>query len=239
MARAEVLLLRRNRTLLFNAVLLPLGVVGLLAVLGEAVLVVGAGDVVAALFSALLLFVVFYTVLSTVVARRDLGVLLRLRTGELSDAEVLTALCAPAVAVALAETVIFAAVGGPALDLPLPANAAVVLLGVLLGCLVLSVLALATATWTRNVEAVQLTALPVVLVCILSGGIGVPVELLPDPVQRVVALLPLSPVVELVREGWVGTPDAVRLTSLTGLALAWVVAGVLLVRSRFRWSPRG
>jgi ABC-2 type transport system permease protein len=82
MARAEVLLLRRNRTLLFNAVLLPLGVVGLLAVLGEAVLVVGAGDVVAALFSALLLFVVFYTVLSTVVARRDLGVLLRLRTGE-------------------------------------------------------------------------------------------------------------------------------------------------------------
>jgi hypothetical protein len=37
----------------------------------------------------------------------------------------------------------------------------------------------------------------------------------------------------------VGTPDAVRLTSLTGLALAWVVAGVLVVRWRFRWSPRG
>ncbi|WP_369069875.1 ABC transporter permease [Kineococcus terrestris] len=240
LARAEVLLLRRNRTLLFNAVLTPVGVVALLALVGDGRAMTGevAARSVGLMIAMLLLFVVYYNVLSTAVARREAGVLQRLRTGELADAEVLAAVCAPAVALTLAQTLLLVAIGGPVLDLPLPANPLVVVLGVLLGCAVLALLALATATWSKNLESVQVTSLPVIALCVLGAGVAVPLDLLPEPVQRVAEFLPLTPVVELVQDGWVGEPDLAGVAVPAAIALGWVVAGALVVRGAFRWSPR-
>ena len=81
----------------------------------------------------LLLFVVYYTVLSTAVARREEGVLQRLRTGEAADAEILTALAVPAVAITLVQTLVLAVAGAAVIDLPLPQDPLLTLAGVLLG----------------------------------------------------------------------------------------------------------
>ena len=239
LGRAEVLLLRRNKTLLFTALLLPLGLIALLAGVED-----GAPDDTAAagmvsMFTGMvLLFVVYYTVLSASVARREEGVLQRLRTGEAADAEVLTALALPGSLVAAAQVVLFGLVGGAVIGLPVPGDPVVVLLAVLLGVVLFAVAGLLTAVISRTVESVQITSLPVLAVCLFGGGLVVPLDTMPDDLERLCGFTPLAPVLELAREGWLGTADLAGTAGQVGIVLAWIVAGVLLVRTSFRWSPR-
>ncbi|MFB9375747.1 ABC transporter permease [Kineococcus gynurae] len=241
LVRAETVLLRRNRALSFSAVLLPVGLVALLRAVGGDRL--GGPDGIAAavsmLFGAQLLFVVYYTVLSTAVARREEGVLLRLRSGEARDGQVLAALCAPAVLVTGITTVLLVGLGRSVIDLPLPAQPLLVLLGVVAGCVVFSALGLATAIWTRSVESAQITNLPLVAVCVLGAGLAVPLEVLPTGLAAVLELTPLAPVLELLRAGWSGDVVAYDLVGAVGTVLAWAVVALALVASRFRWSARG
>ncbi|SHM49235.1 ABC transporter permease [Cryptosporangium aurantiacum] len=240
LGRAEVLLLRRNKTLLFTALLVPLGLVGALATAGDG----GAPDdseaatMVGLFIGMVLLFVVYYTVLSGSVARREEGVLQRLRTGEASDAEILTATSLPGSVVALVQVLLFAAVGGVVLGLPVPHNPVIVLFAVLLGAAVFAVVALLTAVISRTVESVQITSLPVLAVCLFGAGLVVPLEELPPAVERICGFTPLAAVLELVRDGWLGPVDWVSAAGQTGILLAWIAAGVLLIRTSFRWSPR-
>ena len=240
LSRAELLLLRRNRTLLSIALLLPVGVVLLLSVVDGDLSSGGAATAraIGSLVGMLLLFVVYYNVLSTSVARREEGVLQRLRTGEAADAEVLAALALPSVAITLLQSVLMVGVGRVVLDLPLPGNPLLVLLGVLVGSAVLSVLALVTAVATRTLEAVQMTSLPVLAVCVLGAGLALPLSMLPPAMAEAAAYTPLSQPLLLVQEGWTGDPTATGVLTALGVSAAWVVLGALVVRARFRWSPR-
>ena len=241
LARAELLLLRRNRTLMSIAVLMPLAVVALLAGLGGEAGMTGeaAAVAVSSLVGMLLLFVVYYNVLSAAVARREEGVLQRLRTGEATDGEVLVALSLPSTAITLVQTVLLAVVGALALDLPVPGNPLLVLGGLLLGAAVFSGLALVTAVATRTLEAVQMTSLPVLSIAVLGAGLALPLDVLPPAVAGVAEFTPLSPVLTLVRAGWIGGTGGAELLQAALVAAAWVVLSVAVVRSRFRWSPRG
>lgn len=250
LGRAEMILLRRNKVLLFNALLLPIGAALLVAsVDGGAGLDARATATVVGIFIAtLLLFVVYYNLLSSYVSRRDELVLKRLRTGECRDAEILTGTALPAVTIALAQIVVLVAVGAAVLDLPAPVNPPLLVFGVLAGCIVFTALALLTAPWTRSVEAAQVTSLPIVSACLLGSGIAVPLEVLPDAVAQIGRLLPLTPVVELTRLGWLGSVDASASLGFMGtleaaavpaaVALGWVVLGLVAVRRYFSWEPR-
>ena len=90
LARAEALLLRRNPVALLNAFVGPLAVVGLLALTGDDP-ESGAG-IVATLTALTLLSVVYYNLVTALVARREELVLKRLRSGQLGDAEILAGL---------------------------------------------------------------------------------------------------------------------------------------------------
>ncbi|WP_432543683.1 ABC transporter permease [Kineococcus sp. SYSU DK002] len=239
LARAELVLLQRNKTLMAIAVLMPVGVIGLFSSIE------GVGDggdtaalAVASIVGMLLLFVVYYNVLSTAVARREEGVLQRLRTGEASDAEILTALAVPAVALTLVQTVLLAVVGGVVLGLPVPANPLLCLAGVLVGAAVFAGLALVTAVFSRTLESVQMTSLPVLAVAVLGAGVALPLDLLPGNLTRFADYTPLSPVLDLVNAGWIGDPAGADVWRAAGIALGWVVVTFALVGTRFRWSPR-
>ena len=239
LGRAEVLLLRRNKTLLFTALLVPLGLIFALASVQDGPMDDDAAVNMVSLFIGMvLLFVVYYTVLSASVARREEGVLQRLRTGEAADREILTALALPGSVVALAQVVLFAVVGALALDLPAPGNPLVVLVGVVLGAVMLSVVALLTAVISRTVESVQITSLPVLAICLFGGGLAVPLDAMPENLARVGEFTPLAPVLELARTGWLGTAELAGTAGRIGILLGWIVLGSLLVRTSFRWSPR-
>ncbi|TQS41883.1 ABC transporter permease [Cryptosporangium phraense] len=239
LGRAEVLLLRRNKTLLFTALLVPLGLIGLLAGVQDGDLDDEAARGMASMFTGtVLLFVVFYTILSSSVARREEGVLQRLRTGEAADAEILTSMALPGVAVALVQIVLFGVVGAAVLGLPVPSSPVVVLVAVLLGAVVLAMLGLLTAIISRTVESVQITSLPVLAVCLAGAGLVVPLDAMPDALERICGFTPLAPVLTLVRDGWVGPLDWAGAAGQAGILVAWAVVGAVAIRASFRWSPR-
>lgn len=226
LARAETLQFSRNRTLLLNAAVFPLGI-------GLAMFFVvrsGAGNTDAdAAAMALeyflvfaLMFVQFYTVLSMATTRRDEGVMKRLRTGEARDGEILTAFAVPGVALTVVFTVVMAVVllllGAPA-----PVNLVPVIVGVLLGLVVSTGLALVTSGMTKNAEAAQITSLPVMALAMVSmGNIR---HMFPDSVSGILDRTPFALVYDLVQYGWNGTTVAGRMSQDAPAALD--AAGVL------------
>lgn len=252
--RAELLLFWRNRMALFNALLMPVLVIGLIAIAtagsdagrdgelrGNALMTTG-------MLGFVLVSVVYYNLVTTYVARREELVLKRLRVGEITDVEILAGTASPAIAIAAAQIVLFIAAGAAFLGLPVPVNAPVLILGAMGGVGVFVILAVASSVFTRTVELAQITTLPVLILCLFGSGLVIPLDLLPEPGADLARLLPLTPAVELMRLGWLGTAGegAPRdFVGVLGVATApamtlalWAALGVAAVRRWFRWEPR-
>ncbi|MBP5862744.1 ABC transporter permease [Streptomyces scabiei] len=243
LARAELTLLGRSRATLFTALFVPLLMP--LSVrtatdqmdLGEAGLDVGTVMLTAAVgFS--LLFAVYTALTSIFVVRREELVLKRLRTGELRDPEILVGAALPAAGIALAQCVVVAIGCTVLLDMKAPAAPHLAVLGVLLGVVLCVALAAVTASFSRTAESAQVTSLPLLFVSLLGSGITVPLEVLPDRLASFLELLPLTPVITLVRGGWTGDLSAYDALGAVATALAWTVIAVFAVRRWFRWEPR-
>ena len=249
LALANTRLMVRNRLTLVYAVVLPLLPLGLLLAQDLADPVAGAGGLITSLV-LVLLFPVYYNLLSVVVTRRDELVLKRLRTGPTRDGELLVALALPGAVLALAISVLTAGVG-VAFGLPLPVNAALYLVAVLAGIVMIAALALWTAAWTRNAEAAQLTSGPVMVLMIL----GQTAVAYPAALREVFVWTPGTAIVSLVRTGWFGlepvSGGAFSQEATLDLAASWgqaaqplLVLGLwtalalwLAARS-MRWEPR-
>jgi ABC-2 type transport system permease protein len=241
LARANALLMVRNRLTLLYAVALPLVPMALL-------LTADRGDVDAGMsFASLcltmtMLFPVYYNLLSIVVSRRDELVLKRLRTGETRDVEQLLAMALPGVAVTLVVSVLMVG-AGVALGLPFPVNPVLFAVTVLVASAAFASLAVWTAAWTRNAEAAQLTSFPVILFTM----VGQLKPVFPDRWRAYVELTPGAALDELVRTTWFGRgPDGAvdfasswtaTSTPLIALLVLTVLAG-WQARSSMRWEPR-
>ncbi|GGM90598.1 transport permease protein [Lentzea pudingi] len=227
--KAELKLFWRNRTALFNSLLLPL-------LLAPVLYSVDADGVplVVGLVGFALLMAVYYNLVTTFVARREELVLKRLRVGELTDPEILAGAALPSVVVALGQMVLYSAVVGVITGVALPARPWFILLGVLGGTAVFVLLAAASSAFTRTVEMAQVTSLPVLMACMLGSGLVFPLSVLPSGLATVLQYLPLTPVLELLRAGWADGPV---LKPVSVLAV-WIVLGTYAVRQWFRWDPR-
>lgn len=243
LARAELTLLGRSRGTLVAALFVPLVVpVSVRSAiedmdLEEAGLNVGTVLLPAAV-GVSLLFAVYGVLVGAFVARREELVLKRLRTGELRDGEILTGAVLPAVTIGLVQSLLLVAGCTALLDLAAPKAPHLAVVGLLLGLVMCAALAAVTASFTRTVESAQVTSLPLVMVSLVASGITVPLEIMPDRVASVLELLPLSPVITLVRGGWTGDLSAYEALGAVLTALAWVALGVFAVRRWFRWEPR-
>jgi ABC-2 type transport system permease protein len=250
LSRAEFTLFWRNKTTVVNALVLPAAMVGAYAfyardnetLTGNTALSVYilTGTVV-----FLLLLVVYYNLVTAYVARREELVLKRLRTGEARDGEIIAAGAVPAVVVALAQVAVAVGIGAALLDLPVPVNAVLLLVGLLGGIVVFVLLAAASTAITRNVEFAQISTLPVLMVCAFGSGAVIPFSALPDAAAQVLRFIPLTPVVDLLQLGWVGGPDGVGFTEAfvqarkpVAILVGWIVFGWLAVQRWFRWEPR-
>lgn len=185
-----------------------------------------------------LLFAVYSSLVSVFTARREELVLKRLRTGELRDAEVLAGAALPAVVTGFVQCVLLAVGCTVLLDLGAPSAPHLAVLGLLLGLSSSVTLAALTASFTRTVESAQVTTLPVLMITMLGSGVIVPLELLPDRLASVCELLPLTPVITLVRGGWSGDLSGTEALTAIATAVAWTVVAVFAVRRWFRWEPR-
>ncbi|NKE63257.1 ABC transporter permease [Lentzea sp. PSKA42] len=227
--QAELKLFWRNRTALFNSLVLPLLIVPALMAVdadGEPLLVGLVGFV--------LVMAVYYNLVTTFVARREELVLKRLRVGELTDPEILFGASLPSVVVALGQMALFAVIVGVATDASLPSRPWFLVMGVVGGVVMFVLLAAASSAFTRTVEMAQVTTLPVLVACLIGSGLFFPMSVVPEGVATVLRLLPLTPVLDLVRASW---DDGPVLRPLTVLAV-WIGLGTYAVRRWFRWDPR-
>ncbi|MFF5014034.1 ABC transporter permease [Streptomyces sp. NPDC001165] len=243
LARAELALLGRNRGVVLTALVMPLALPFSVRPALDQIdlkkegLSVGAVMMTAAIgFS--FLFAVYTSLVNAYVARREELVLKRLRTGELSDAEILTGTALPAVGLGLAQALLLCAGCAVLLHTGAPKAPYLTLLGLAAGLVLSAALAALTASVTRSVESGQVTALPLVFFSMIGSGIAIPTEVLPDRLASVCELLPLSPAIRLVRGGWTGELSAYEVLGAVATALAWTVVAVFAVRRWFRWEPR-
>ncbi|BBH70327.1 transport permease protein [Actinoplanes sp. OR16] len=247
---AELRLFGRNRTALFSALAMPVILTAAIATSGLAEVdsTSSTALVVTSLLGFVLLAAVYYNLVTTYVARREERVLKRLRAGELGDAAILTGIAAPMVAVALGQMVAFVVGGAVLLGLPVPVNLPLLLAGALGGIVVFVLLAALSAVFTRTAESAQVTTLPVLLGCLLASMLYPVLDDAPAAVTAVLKAMPLSPVVDLMRLGWLGTTGEAAPLGFTALfaeallplaiTAGWIVAGLAGVRRAFRWEPR-
>ncbi|WP_158579841.1 ABC transporter permease [Geodermatophilus marinus] len=241
---AETRLLLRNRTALVNSVALPLLLVAFVPLVGD----VGGRGLVGTAVVVTLVFLTYYNLVTTYVARREDLVLQRLRTGELSGPEVLLATAVPTLLVTAGQVVLLAAGIAVLGRWTAPVDVVLPLLAVVLGAALMVVLATASTLFTRTPESAQITTLPVVVGATALSGLFFPLTALPEALATVARLLPLTPVVELLQLGLAGrTWDgaAVAGADLYGAALvplavlvAWLLGAGALTARAFRWAPR-
>ncbi|MEW2614518.1 ABC transporter permease [Streptomyces sp. NPDC047880] len=243
LARAELTLLGRTRGALVAALFVPLVMPVSVRSAAEEMDLAGAGLsigtlVLPAAVGFSLLFAVYSVLVGVFVVRREELVLKRLRTGELTDVEILAGSSLPAALTGLAQCLLLTAGCVALLDLSAPSAPHLVVLGLLLGLVMCSALAAATAGFTRTGESAQATPMPLLLVSMIGSGMFWPLELMPDRVASVCELLPLTPVVTLVRGGWTGDLSAYEALGALATAVAWILIAVFAVRRWFRWEPR-
>ncbi|GAB2832933.1 ABC transporter permease [Streptomyces chlorus] len=243
LARAELTLLGRSRGTLFAALFVPLVLpLSLYSAAGEmnldeVGLSIGAVILPGAIgFS--LLFAVYTALVGVFVTRREELVLKRLRTGELRDIEILCGASLPSAATGLVQSLLLAAGCTLLLDVAAPQAVHLSVLGLLLGLVLCAALAAVTAGFTRTTESAQVTAMPVLMVSMLGSGMMVPLEVLPDRLASFCELLPLTPVMTLLRGGFTGNLSGSETLFAVATGAAWVLLAVFAVRRWFRWEPR-
>ncbi|MFD7168673.1 ABC transporter permease [Streptomyces violascens] len=242
LGRAELTLLARNKSAMFTVLALPtvLTVSMHSAVssmdLKQTGLTVGTVLLPGAL-GYVLLFAVYSTLTGVYVVRREELVLKRLRTGELRDLEILAGAALPAALIGLAQAVLLALGGSVLMDVPVPGTIWLAVVGLLLGMVVMGALAAATAAVTKSAEGAQIAVMPMMMLSIAGSGMVVPLDVLPGKLASFCELLPLSPVVGMIRDGWTGAGTGEVLRELL-VMVVWTFIAVLVVRKRFRWEPR-
>ncbi|GAA4429923.1 ABC transporter permease [Georgenia halophila] len=250
LARAELILLVRNKTALFNAVVLAPGLVAFLALVGGNFFgndpATAAASIVATLLGIALLMVVYYNLTTTFVARREELVLKRLITGEVTRPEIVMAYAFPGLLITLAQLAL--GYGAAALLLePVAVQNALWLLAALAGgTAVFALLAVASSGLTRTVETAQLTTMPMLGIAMLFSGFTLPLQLMPDVVSQVASWTPLHPVVALVQHGFgtmrpdgtVASGDLVDVAQPLACLAVWALIGLAATRRWMRWEPR-
>jgi ABC-2 type transport system permease protein len=249
LARAEALLLRRDPLALLTAIGTPIALslfLGNMVPSGTAGGTGAAAGMVVAFVAFTLLTGVYYNLTAALVARREALVLKRLRTGELSDTEILTGAAAPALTMAWVQIGVAAAALSVIVGLGWPTNPILTVVGLALGSAVFVLLAMITTIITRSVAMAQITTTPMLLASLLLSGLF-PGDL-PATLQRLADLLPLTAVVQLLRLGLTGTSTTGAPIDLVGtftsaavpmlILLAWTAAAAWVTRRWFRWEPR-
>lgn len=230
--RAELAQLFRHRIVALSALIVPLAFAAVLLLTRDNYS--GSAAVAALQVAVMSGMGVYITATTALAARRQHLFLKRLRTTTLSPGAIVAAIVLPAVLVTFVQIAIvlaLLAVVGTAPAHWLGVVAAVVLLN-----LVLSLFAVATSGITSSPDHAQVTTLPIFLIVVASAGWVIFTGW--EEQAGLKRLTPGGSATELLMRSWNGLDDVATAVAIAAPALAWVVVGVVLAKSAFRWEPR-
>lgn len=235
-ARLELTMLARNGEQLLLTVVIPLGLLLLLAKtsvvdLGTSTPQERINVVVPGIFALAVLSTSFTALAIQTGFERRYGVLRRVATTPLTRGDVVAGKGAAVLLVEFVQILVLGAVGAALGWRPDVVGLVLVVPVVILGSASLASLALLLAGVVRAEATLAVANLGYLLLA--AAGVLVPVAQLPDRLQPVVDLLPSAALAEALRDATIS--GQVNLTELTVL-LAWLVVAGFAVTRTFRWE---
>ncbi|RJL34406.1 ABC transporter permease [Bailinhaonella thermotolerans] len=252
--RLNQTVLLRMRGMAFSVLLLPLFLAFSFTSGPQAEIAIDGvpGSVFAAVGAIAVVFPFSYmTIATSIVVRREERIYKRLRGTALPTSAIFAGDVLHATLIGAAQALVILAYTMVAADVPLPANIPLLLVAFVLGAAVFAALAIGTAGFIPNYEVAQIVALPVLLLSMFGSGMVIPLHVLPEELQRPAELLPLTPIVSMLRTAFLGrdfSQDAAPQVGLfeafqvsaasLGIALVWIGLSMWSTRKYFRWDPR-
>ena len=172
------------------------------------------------------------------VARRETGILKRVRSTPMPPATYLVAVLLSTLIVFVLQATALFALGKLLRDTPFPRHLVSIILLLALGAACFAALGLAITGLIRSLEGSSAVVNMIVLpMAFLSGSFG-PTRHCPEALRAVGAVLPLRYLVNSMNAIYLhGAQIWDRLSSVAVLA-AWAVGGLIVAIRRFRWEPR-
>jgi ABC-2 type transport system permease protein len=174
----------------------------------------------------------------TLVLRRELGILKRLRSTPLPGGLYLGTVLLSNLVIVVLQSLTVIALGVLLFDADFPELPLSFVAALMIGAVSFAGLGLAAAALIRSAEAVGAVVNVIVLpMSFLSGAFGT-TDNLPPVLELVADVLPLKYLIDLVLATYVdGEPITEHLGAI-GVLVAWGAAGYLVAHARFGWEPR-
>ena len=240
--RTQQLLFWRSREAAFFTFLLPIVFLVLLgSVYGDEEIegVKGSTYLLAGLLGYGVVATAFASLAISLVIRRESGVLKRVRGTPLPAGVYLAAVIASTLVVIALETIAQIAVGRFLLDAEGPASPGAFAAALLLGSAAFAALGLALSGFVRSAEGSSAIVNAIYLPMTFISGVFFSVQAMPGFLQTVAEVLPLTPLLELIRGVFVFGEGLTASSGAVAALVAWGAAGLLLALRTFRWEPHG
>lgn len=170
------------------------------------------------------------------VALRDQGVLRRLSATPLPRWTVLASQIAMRLTIALAQTVIIIGFGVVAFKVPFQGNPVLLLGMVILGALTFIALGYMVAAFSKNQETAAGISSLINFPMMFLSGLFFPLEFVPQFLQPVIVAMPLTYLVDAIRQIMVGTNPLFPMPVDTGVLLAWCAGALAIAIRFFKWE---
>jgi ABC-2 type transport system permease protein len=172
------------------------------------------------------------------VARRELGILKRIRSTPLPPATYLVAVLTSIMVVFALQAVSLFVLGKVLKSTPWPDNVVSLALALALGAAVFAALGLALTGFIRSLEGSSAIVNVIVLpMAFLSGSFG-PTRHYPQALRVIGALLPLKPLIDLINGIYLHGQQIWDRPRAVAILIAWGIFGMVVAIRKFRWEPR-
>jgi ABC-2 type transport system permease protein len=172
------------------------------------------------------------------VARRELGILKRIRSTPLPPATYLVAVLTSIMVVFALQAVSLFVLGKVLKSTPWPHNVVSLVLTLALGAATFAALGLALTGFIRSLEGSSAIVNVIVLpMAFLSGSFG-PTRHYPQALRAIGAVLPLKPLIDLINGIYLHGQQIWDRPRAVAVLVAWGILGMAVAIRKFRWEPR-
>jgi ABC-2 type transport system permease protein len=172
----------------------------------------------------------------TFIAMREKGTLKRLRATPLPRSTVISAQVTQRLIIGVIQTLTLIVVGTAFFQFHMSGSwfalLGLIIFGVLTFICIGAVLSAIAKTQESGISLVQLVNFPMMFL----SGMFLPLELLPDGLQKAVAFLPSTHLANLMRSIMVNEPSRYGVGVSLGVMGAWMLGGLLIASRTFRWE---